>query len=48
MLGLSADGFVRARWDERLAGVMLERGVFVHEEAVVGTLLQDLADGMVA
>ncbi len=45
MLRLSADGLVRARWDEHLAGAMLERGVVVHEEAVVGRLLQDLADG---
>jgi uncharacterized protein (TIGR02679 family) len=45
MLRLSADGLDRARWDEHLADTMLERGAFVHEEAVVGRLLQDLADG---
>jgi uncharacterized protein (TIGR02679 family) len=34
---------VMARWDDRLAGAMSERGVVVHEEAVVETLLTDLA-----
>jgi uncharacterized protein (TIGR02679 family) len=34
---------VMARWDDHLAGAMSERGVVVHEEAVVETLLIDLA-----
>jgi uncharacterized protein (TIGR02679 family) len=34
---------VMARWDDRLTDVMSERGAVVHEEAVVETLLTDLA-----
>jgi uncharacterized protein (TIGR02679 family) len=34
---------VMAQWDDRLASAMSERGVVVHEEAVVETLLRDLA-----
>jgi len=34
---------VMARWDDRLAGAMSARGVVVHEEGVVETLLVDLA-----
>jgi uncharacterized protein (TIGR02679 family) len=34
---------VMARWDDRLTDVMSEQGAVVHEEAVVETLLTDLA-----
>ncbi|HEY4214181.1 MAG TPA: TIGR02679 family protein [Steroidobacteraceae bacterium] len=34
---------VMARWDDRLTNVMSEQGAVVHEEAVVETLLTDLA-----
>jgi hypothetical protein len=33
-----------ARWDDRLTDVMSEQGAAVHEEAVVETLLTDLAN----
>jgi len=39
---VSGDGMVQARWDEELAAAMVERGVVVHEEGVVGELLGDL------
>jgi hypothetical protein len=34
---------VMDRWDDRLTNVMSEQGAGVHEEAVVETLLTDLA-----
>jgi uncharacterized protein (TIGR02679 family) len=40
---LRGDERVTARWDERLTDVMSEQGAAVHEEAVVETLLIDLA-----
>lgn len=36
---------VEASWDPRLASVMVEHGRAVHEEAVLGELLSDLAGG---
>jgi uncharacterized protein (TIGR02679 family) len=40
---LRGDGRVVARWDDRLTGMMAEQKAVVHEEAVVETLLRDLA-----
>jgi hypothetical protein len=42
-MALRGDKPVVARWDDRLAAAMSERGVVVHEEGVVETLLIDLA-----
>lgn len=30
-------------WDDRLAELMVQRGIAVHEEAIVGDLLGDMA-----
>lgn len=43
---LSADGRVEALWDATLADAMAKRGLGVHEEAVVETLLRDLEERM--
>ncbi len=40
---LRSDERVMAQWDDRLSKVMAEQGAVVHEEAVVETLLVDLA-----
>jgi len=40
---LRSDERVMARWDDRLTNVMAEQRAVVHEEAVVETLLKDLA-----
>jgi uncharacterized protein (TIGR02679 family) len=42
-IALRGDKPVVARWDPRLAAAMSERGVAVHEEGMVETLLMDLA-----
>lgn len=42
MLALSDDGRVEADWDDELAPALAQRGIVVHEEAVVETLLLDL------
>ena len=39
---LPAECRIEAEWDPRLAGMMVERGLAVHEEAVADTLLEDL------
>lgn len=42
VLALSDDGRVEADWDDELAPALAQRGIVVHEEAVVETLLLDL------
>lgn len=42
-LALSDGWRVEANWDDQLAPALAERGIVVHEEAVVETLLPDLA-----
>jgi len=39
---LAADGRIEAQWDPSLAGVMAERALTIHEEAVSDLLLEDL------
>ena len=43
-IALRGDKPVVARWDDRLAEAMSQRCVVVHEEGIVATLLQDLAE----
>jgi uncharacterized protein (TIGR02679 family) len=45
-IALRGDRPVVARWDDRLARAMAERGVVVHEEGVAETLMMDLAASM--
>lgn len=42
VLSLSEDSRVEADWDDELAPALAQRGIVVHEEAVVETLLLDL------
>jgi uncharacterized protein (TIGR02679 family) len=45
-IALRGDRPIVARWDDRLAHAMAERGVVVHEEGVAETLMMDLAASM--
>jgi uncharacterized protein (TIGR02679 family) len=45
-IDLQTDARVTALWDDRLAEVMCEHRAVVHEEAVVETLLRDLASAL--
>jgi hypothetical protein len=42
-LELRAEECVEARWDDQLSKAMLAKRMTVHEEAIVATLLPDLA-----
>ncbi len=39
---LAAEGRIEAQWDPRLAGIMAERALAIHEEALSDLLLEDL------